>query len=466
MKTIYKTLVALLFAIPASLAWAEGTFKLPDYKTVQLDNGVTLYLMQQTEVPLIDINVVVSSGAIYDGDKAGLATMTSENLLFGTQKLDKNALEAELEFVGAQFNTGAALDFSRVSASFAKKDKEPMLAILADVVMSPRFDADEFDKYKQRYIGSLKRSKESPRSVIQDYFNQLIFEGHPYSASVGGDETSATAMSIDDLKGFYQAHYRPSNTAVVAVGDFDVAAMQRQLTGLFGGWKVTGDAPAKITFPAQKDFDQARVLLVNKSDARESTFLIGGKGVDRSNPDFVALSVINTILGARFTSWLNDELRVNSGLTYGARSRFNALKEGGSFYISTFTANRNTEAAIDLALETYNRLWEKGIDAETLKSAKAYVKGQFPPRYETSSDLAGLLGSMHIYGIAPAFINDFTANIDGVDQAQTKRLIKQYFPRENLQFTVVGKAEEIKDIVKKYGKVTTVDIEQPGFSLN
>ena len=107
--------------------------------------------------------------------------------------------------------------------------------------------------------------------------------------------------------------------------------------------------------------------------------------------------MINTILGARFTSWLNDELRVNSGLTYGARSNFTYYSQSGSFAISSFTKTATTVEAIDLALKTYDRLWEQGIDEETLASAKAYVKGKFPPKFETSQDLSNLLGQMYSY---------------------------------------------------------------------
>ena len=116
-------------------------------------------------------------------------------------------------------------------------------------------------------------------------------------------------------------------------------------------------------------------LLVNKADAKETTFAIGGPGIALGDSDEVPVSVINTILGARFTSWLNDELRVNSGLTYGARSRFDKESEAGTFKISTFTKTETTFEAVDLALKTYQRLWDKGIDSKTLASAKSLGSG-------------------------------------------------------------------------------------------
>jgi predicted Zn-dependent peptidase len=203
----------------------------------------------------------------------------------------------------------------------------------------------------------------------------------------------------------------------------------------------------------------AKVLLVNKGDAKETTFIIGGPGVPRSNPDYVAMEVVNTVFGGRFTSWLNDELRVNTGLTYGASSSFSRLKNAGTFQISTFTALKNTEAAIDKSLEVLNKLHTTGIDERTLTSAKNYVKGGFPPRYETSGQLANLLTQMFWYGFDESFINNFQKNVDELTVAKAKEIVAKYYPKNNLQFVLVGKADDIRKIAAKYGTVAEVQIK-------
>jgi predicted Zn-dependent peptidase len=198
---------------------------------------------------------------------------------------------------------------------------------------------------------------------------------------------------------------------------------------------------------------------VNKDDAKETTFYIGSPGISRNNPDYVAVEVINTLFGGRFTSMLNDELRVNSGLTYGAGSGFNPLKNGGSFTITTITATPTTDQAIDKALEVLNKLHEQGIDETALTSAKNYVKGQFPPRYETNSQLASLMTQMFWYGFDESFINNFQKNVDGLTLPKAKEIIKTYFPKNNLQFVMVGRATDIRKLLEKYGPVTEVQIK-------
>ena len=155
---------------------------------------------------------------------------------------------------------------------------------------------------------------------------------------------------------------------------------------------------------------------------------------------------------------------MNAGLTYGARSRFAAYSTAGLFEISTFTKTATTKEAIDLALKTYARLWEQGIDQETLDSAKAYVKGQFPPNYETTSDLAALLSDMYLYGFDDAFINDFEKNVDSLTVETAARLVNEYFPKDNFQLVIIGNASEISDIAAGYGKVTKVAIKDVGFA--
>ncbi|MDT0604407.1 M16 family metallopeptidase [Thalassotalea castellviae] len=461
MMRIFNYLFLLSITVFSAVSLAKYT--LPTYEKLKLNNGLVIYLMEQKEVPLIDISVVVKVGAIEDGKRAGLNYFTARNLTLGTQSLNKSELDETIDFVGADIFSSANLEFVTLGASLASKDQQKILPIVRDLVTAPRFDKSEFDKIKQRHILNLQQSKERPGAVINHYFNQLVFGEQGYGSVVQGDSQSIEKLTLEQLKQHYQQWYQPSNSAVIVVGDFDRQQMKKQLKSLFASWKNTQQVTATQIAKVAKA-SQSKVLLVNKPDARQSTFLIGGKGIAQSNPDRVGISVINTILGARFTSWLNDELRVNAGLTYGARSRFNSYSQDGSFAISTFTKTDTTVEAIDLALQTYARLWEKGIDNDTLNSAKAYVKGQFPPQFETSSELASLLVNMYGYQFDESFINTFEQQVDSLTTEKSKQLIQQYFPQENLQFVVIGQADAIRDKLTKYGEIVEVNINDIGFN--
>lgn len=460
MRPALAAIAALLLVPAAALA---GGYGLPPYEKTVLDNGLTVVLMEQHEVPLIDVNVIVGGGALVDGQLSGLAGLTAQSLLFGAGSRDKQELDRQFDFIGAEVRSGADLEYCQLQASFATRDLDTMLPILGDVLLRPTFAADEFAKYQRRQVARLAQQKESPRAVIKNYFHRLLLGDHPYAAVPEGDAAAVGKTTRDDLVAYHQAWYQPQNTIISIAGDFDAADMRQRLNAVFGGWaRGTAAIPA---IPALPQPDQARVLLVDKADAGESTFYIGGPGVAVTNPDRVGLQVINTILGGRFTSWLNDELRVNAGLTYGARSGFESFGQGGLFQISTFTRTATTTEAIDLALATYRRLWDKGIDEQTLASAKAYVKGQFPPRYETSGQLAELLAQMQFYGYDESYINNFEANVNNLTVAETRRLIKAWFPGDNLQMVVIGKADDIREQLRQYGEISEVAIEQNGFTF-
>ncbi|GAB3026104.1 M16 family metallopeptidase [Bowmanella dokdonensis] len=457
MKRICKVFIQMTLAALALPALA-GNFTLPAYQVHKLDNGLTLYLMEQDEVPLVDMVVTVKAGAI-DDQTAGQARLTAANLLLGTQSMSRAEFESKLDFVGAQVSAEASLEATHIKASMASRDLDLVLGMIRDAVLHPALNGEEFSKHKQRYLAGLVQKTESPKAVIKDYFNSQLFAGHPYASLVDGSTESVESIDLEQVRAFHQRWYQPDNVALVLAGNFNAEQLKQKLQDLFGQWQ--GKAQTRPPLTAPKPLEQAHLLLVDKADASESTFMIGGPGIARSNPDYVPLQVINTVLGGRFTSWLNDELRVNSGLTYGARSHFETMQQGGSFYISTFTRTETTKEAIDLALKTYAKLWQQGIDTETLESAKAYVKGQFPPRFETSSELADLMAQMYIYGFDEDFINGFSARVNQLTTERAKAIIARYFPKEKLQFVVVGKAADIKEKLSEYGKVRQTSIQAP-----
>ncbi|HEX2536108.1 MAG TPA: pitrilysin family protein [Chitinophagaceae bacterium] len=455
-----KRLLILVLTLCTSCSLlAQASFKLPAYEKVVLKNGLTLYLMEQHEVPVISVSAIFPAGAIYDAGQSGLANMTATALMHGTRNRTKAQLEEALDFVGATVNTYASKESAGLSAKFAARDRNLVLDLIREILLMPSFEPAEFEKEKKLLLAELEQAKESPRNVIGNYFDQLSYGAHPYANPVSGRSPSVTALNAADARKFYTTHYVPNGSALAVVGDFSTREMKARLTALFGGW-ARGSLPETVAGQPVAGKKEATVLLVNKEDARETTFYIGGPGVPRSHPEYVAIEVVNTVLGGRFTSWLNEELRINTGLTYGAGSGFSPLKNAGTFRISTFTDKKNTEAAIDKALEVLNRLHTQGIDPETLTSAKNYVKGQYPPRYETAGQLAGLLTQMFWYGFNESFINQFQNTVDGLTPEGARAIVQKHFPKNNLQFVLVGRAEDIRKVAGKYGRVVEVDIKE------
>lgn len=454
MTRTIRILCSLLFAlaIAAPIFAQPGTLKLPAYKKVVLRNGMTLLLMEQREVPLVSFSVLMKAGSVMDpAGREGVAAMTAALLRKGTATRSADDFSAALDFIGGTFSAGSTADATSISAEFMKKDLAKGLELLADAMLHPSFPEAEVKKLAAQRVDGIKSAKDRAAGVIAQYYNAYVFGSHPYGRPTGGTEMSVAAISRDDVAKFYEANYAPGGTVMAVAGDFSPAEMEKQLAAVFGGWPVKAAAAVALTdAPAVKG---RRLLLVDKPDSTQTYFRIGNIGIARSNPDRVLIEIVNTLFGGRFTSMINTELRIKSGLTYGAGSAFAEWKAKGPFYVNSYTSNANTEKALDMTLDVLKRLQEKGISDDDLASAKAYLKGQFPPDIETSDQLAATLSELVFNGLDEREINTYYAKIDAAAMADVNRVIKQYFPLDNLAFVLIGKASEIEGIAKKYAPV-------------
>lgn len=459
MKKILSLVTLSMLCISAM---AQKSFQVPPYTTFKLPNGLVVQLMEQKEVPLISIAMSLPASTNYDGAQAGLSQLTASSLVSGTKNFTKDQIQNQLDFAGASLNAYSATEFTRVSARCVSKDQNMILGLLKEIVQYPTFPEAEYQKLQTRTKASLEMARQSPRAVTSNYWNKMMYGNHVYGNPASGLVSTVSAITVGDLQKFHSTYYRPNGSVLAIVGDFNSKEMKARITALFSDWKKSGSALKDPASEAIQAPTGNNVLLVNKNDARETTFFIGKKGITRNNEDRVAIEVINTVFGDRFTSWLNDELRVNSGLTYGAGSRFASNKFGGTFYITTFTATKTTFQTVDKALEVFDRL-QNGIDEKTLESARNYVVGQFPPTFETSGQLAALLNDMFIFDYDASFINDFQKNVGLVTREKAKQIIQKYFSKNDLQFLMIGKASEIREGAKKYGKVTEKEIKDDSF---
>jgi predicted Zn-dependent peptidase len=280
---------------------------------------------------------------------------------------------------------------------------------------------------------------------------------------VGGSEASLAAVKLDDIKRFYTEQVGGDRLIITVVGDFDSATMLQQLERSFGTWRKASTAVPAAPRPAQ--VTGRPVLLVDKPGATQTYFWLGNVGASRTDPARTAQSVVNTVFGGRFTSMLNTELRIKSGLTYGANASFSRPAQPGSFQISSFTETSKTAQAIDMALDTLARLHQDGLDADQLKSSQSYLLGQFPPSIETNGQIAARLADLLFYGLGPEDVNEYAQRVTKVDAAAVRSTIEQSFPQpDNLAIVLIGDAAKIRDAVKKYGPVTEMKITDPRFA--
>ncbi len=444
-------------------AASAQSLRLPPHEKLVLKNGLTVLLLEKRGVPLIDIFAIVKTGAAADpSGEEGLASVTAALLRKGTKTRTAQQFSADLDYIGGSFGADAGADFTNISAEFLTKDLARGLELFSDAVLHPTFPQGETDKILAQSLDGVKAEKDEPRSVLGLYYAGYLYGTHPYGRPSDGDELSLKRIQRDAITKFYEANYAPGNTILGVAGEFDAAEMRKKLEETLGAWPARSATNTSI--PASASAKGKKLLLIDKPDATQTYFAIGNIGTAANDPDRVAIRVVNTIFGGRFTSELNEALRVESGYTYGANSFFDSRRAPGPFGIFSFTKNETTVPAIDLALQVLEKLHKNGVTEEQLKSAKSYIKGQFPPTIETSGQLVRRIVVNEFYGLGDDEVNQLEARVDAVTPSVAKQVIEKHFPLDNLIFVLIGKASAIAPAVKKYAeKMDQRTITDPGF---
>jgi predicted Zn-dependent peptidase len=453
----------LVFAFLASALF--GQVRLPPYTRQVLPNGAVLDVMPRKDVPLVTVRVTFKGGAEAEPiEFPGLANVTAEAIHRGTTKRTDEQFANELDSLGAIFNSTADLQSVNITAEFLSKDLAEGLDLVMDAILHPTFRQEEMKKVVAQYVDSAKSLKDNPDAAAWEYYRSFYFgASHPYGRPA--DELTYANITRKQLVDFHKRMFVGRNMIVAVAGDFNPEKATKILAAAFGS-VPEGEAYTWKQAPATQA-RRTKIAVINKPDATQTQFLIGQPGIGRNHPDRIPLWVVNTIFGGRFTSILNDELRVNSGLTYGASSRLEQTHLPGRITIASFTKTETTGKAVDLALTLLKRLREKGLTADQLSSAKQYLKGTYPAeRLETPDQLVNILSEIELHDLNRGEVDDLFSRIDAVTLERANQVINKYYGSNNLTFLLLGNAGKFKDELKKYGNdVVEVPISRPGLRV-
>jgi len=453
-----------VIAAPGLVGADVDGVNVPAHERVVLANGMTLIVMPRHDIPLVSFNAVLRGGESAGArGKSGVASLVAGLLEKGAGKRDAFAFVDAVEGVGGTFNAAAGPESIAVRGQFLARDQRLMLELLADALLRPRFKLEELENLRARQIELIKAAKDSdPAELIGTYGRAFLFRGHPFARAVIGSEASLAGITHRDIVEYYHAHFRADQLTLVVAGDVDSVWLKRAVTKAFSDWPRTNRPIAKL--PQPQRVRERTVLLVDSPGSVQTYFWIGNVGVDRHYPDRAALDLANTLYGGRFTSILNTELRVKSGLSYGARSGFTRGSVAGEFAIRSFAQTQDTGKALDLALQTLAQLKNGAVTGEMLDSARAYVLGQYPLDFETAMDWTVALGEIELYGLGAGYIEDYGAQLRNVTLAQMQAVIETAFPSpDEVAIVLIGDAAELREQVGRYGPITEMSLTHPDF---
>jgi predicted Zn-dependent peptidase len=379
---------------------------LPTPVTRELDNGLRLVIVEHHELPLADVQLLIASGGEADpADRLGLASFTASALMEGAGNRSALEIADQEAYLGVSLRTNARFEQSLIALHTPTAQLDSALALFADVALRPTFAADEIDRLRQtRLTGLLQLRDRGPAIADRAYARILFGSEHPYGRPLGGDEAGTAALTADDVRTFYEQHYRPNNATLLVVGDVDPADVERRANATFGAW--ARDTVPTVTYPSPAESRPTTIYLIDKPGAAQSSFRIGLVGVPRSTPDFFAIEVMNTVLGVPFTSRLNNNLRETRGYTYGARSRFDMRRSAGPFTASAEIVAAKSDSALLEFMKELNAIRDT-VPAEELLKARRYLRNQMPAAFETTGDIAGQLSELIQYDLPLDFYNGY-----------------------------------------------------------
>lgn len=444
---------------------APAGVTVPAHQRFTLPNGLTVVLVPRKDVPLIAFSGFVRGGALVDpSGKPGVASLVAGLLDRGAGKRSAYEFADALEGVGGTFSAAAGAESISFQGQFLARDRVLMIELLSDALMRPRLAAEEFESYRQREIEFIKSAKDSdPSQLLGIYGRAALFGSHPYGNPQGGSERSLAAITLEDVTAYHRENFGADNATVVFAGDLDPKWMRQAVSTAFAAWGKSSARRLKLS-PAPRVTGR-RVLLIDAPGSVQTYFWLGNVGVDRRYSGRPALDLVNTLYGGRFTSVLNTELRVKSGLSYGAFSRFVRGTMPGEFAIRSFTQTDNTVKALDLTLQTLEQLKRGALEQAMLDSSRSYVLGQFPLQFETAEHWANTLADLEFHGLGEDYIEDYGPQLAKVDLPETAAVIADAVPRPtDLVMVLIGDASKIRDAVAKYGPVTEMKIADPDFS--
>jgi zinc protease len=416
-----------------------------DIKPIRVvtENGMTLLIQDQPSLPIVTVNVLVKAGAVLDPDaKAGLAYMVGGMLDEGTKTRSATQIAQEMEFIGAEFAAKAANDFATATLRILKKDADRGFTLLADILMNPAFEEKEVTRVRSELLGELQGEKDDPGTVAGKAFDEIIFKGHPYRRPTNGDEKTVAKVARQDLVAFHDKFYRPNRTIMAIVGDIREAEALALVRKHFGKWtkKEVSLPPFSSPEPLQKS-----VLKLIDKDLTQATVALGHVGIDRKNPDFYAVSVMNYILGGGgFSSRLVNRIRDEQGLAYDVDSGFEANVMPGRFSVTLQTRNAAANQAIAAAMAEIKRIRAEPVSDQELADAKAYLIGSFPLRLDTTGKLAGLLTVVELHGLGLSYFQDYPKAIAAVTKEDILRAAQKYINPGLYALVVVAKQAEAK----------------------
>ena len=413
-----------------------------------LANGMKLYGIQHSEVPLVQYTIVIDGGHMLDDISApGVANMLAIMLNEGTKNKTPEELEEEIALLGAMIRIGAGSEDITVSVNALARNFEKTLAIVEEMLLEPRWDTLAFELAKTRTLNGLRRNSIEATYLGSMALNKLILgTDNIFATDVAGTTESVKAMTMEQLREYYEKYISPSVARFLVVGAVDQPVVEKALASLNTRWAAKEVQLPEVAFaPAP---EKPGIYFVNVPDAKQSNIFIGTPAIPRGHPDFYPAFVANYKLGGSFNGYVNLVLREEKGYTYGARTSLNGNKNYGTFAASSAVRSSATLESVEIFRDLMSK-YRSGVSQSDVDFTKnALLKGN-ALQFETQRALLGMLNTMSAYGLPDDYIAKEENYVRQLTVEEVNAMVNKYIDPMKMYYVVAGDAAtQMKELAK------------------
>jgi zinc protease len=432
--------------------------KLPRPQETTLSSGLRLMVLEDHRLPRITFQIIMpGAGGYYDpANQVGLATYTAQMMREGTKKQTSLQIAQDIDTMAASLSVSAGISSQTATVSGASltENFDRLFAMAADVLLTPTFPAEEWDRLKKRAQATLIQQRTQPGFLADEMMSKVIYRDHPASR-ISATPQTLEAITRDAMVEFHRTRFVPDHALIAFAGDITLEDARKRVEAALGSWKKAGVAKPAVTDPPAPG--PARVYLVARPNSVQTTLMVSAPSMDRLDPDYEELTVANRVLGGTMGR-LFRHLREEKGYTYGVGSGFSATNHRGDWTASTSVRTEVTDDALRDLLADVAAMRDTPVPADELRDHQRAVVAGFALSLENPQQVLGYYTQGWMYGFPANYWETYPAKISAVTQEQAQSMAKKYWAPSRLQIVAVGEPK-IAEILKKYGTLEIYDTD-------
>ena len=428
---------------------APKSFEAPPATKFKLDNGLEVTLVPYGTIPKVRVELAVLAGNAYESAKqVSIADLTAKLMREGTTTKTATQISEAAARMGGSLDVNVNPNLARITGDVLSEFGPEMVGLVADVALHPKFPESELPRLKADALRQLSIAKTQPQQMALEKFRGVLYPDHAYGRVFPTPEM-VQGFALGDVRSFYDENFGAARGHLYVAGRFDRAATEKAIREAFGGWKA--GKPSSLSAPQTKP--ARAVYLVDRPGAVQSTILLGMPVPDPSSPDYIPLSVVNTLLGGYFSSRITANLREAKGYTYSPFSQLSSRYRDAYWAEQADVTTNVTGPSLKEIFYEIDRLQKEPPTAEELKATQNYIAGTFVLQNSSRGGIISVLELVDLHGLPADYLKTYVQRVNAVTPQQVQQLAQKYIQDDKATIVVVGDKKVIEEQIKPYGTI-------------